>query len=84
MIISPCSDPDEEGHVPISFRKKLFCTCVIRHSRKPIWDEKLLFPVRSYDMAIEFQLTVLDWDKLASNDYIGDASSDVRSCWIAR
>jgi hypothetical protein len=36
MIISPCSDPDGEGHVPISFGKKLFCTCVIRHSGKPV------------------------------------------------
>jgi len=27
---------------------------------------------------------VLDWDKLSSNDYVGDASFDVRSCWIAQ
>jgi hypothetical protein len=78
MIVSPCSDPDGEGHVPISFRRELFCTCVIRRSRKPIWDKKLLFRVRSYETAIEFQLTVIDWDKFASNDYNGDASSDVK------
>ena len=78
MIVSPCSDPDAEGHVSISFRKKLFCTCIIRHSRNPVCDEKLLFRVRSYETATKFQLTVLDWDKLASSDYIADASSDVK------
>jgi hypothetical protein len=33
---------------------------------------------RSYETATKFQLTVLDWDKLASNDYIADASSDFK------
>ena len=78
MIVSPCSDPDAEGHVSISFCKKLFCTCIIRHSRNPVCDEKLLFRVRSYETATKFQLTVLDWDKPASNNYIADASSDVK------
>jgi phosphatidylserine decarboxylase len=63
MIVSPCSDPDEEGHLPISFGKKFFCTCVICHSRKPVWAEKLLFRFRSYEMAFKFRLMVLDWDK---------------------
>jgi phosphatidylserine decarboxylase len=38
----------------------------------------LLFRVRSYEKATKLQLTVLDWDKLTSNDYIADASSDVK------
>jgi phosphatidylserine decarboxylase len=32
--------------VVISFGKKVFRTRVIRHSRNPVWDEKLLFHVR--------------------------------------
>ena len=60
--------------VVISFGKKVFRTRVIRHSRNPIWDEKLLFHVRRYETAFQVQLTVLDWDKLSSNDHIGDAS----------
>jgi phosphatidylserine decarboxylase len=63
--------------VVISFGKKVFRTRVIRHSRNPVWDEKLLFHVRRYETAFKVQLTVLDWDKLSSNDYIGEASFNV-------
>ena len=41
-------------------------------------DEKLLFHVRRYETAFQVQLTVLDWDKLSSNDHIGDASFSVK------
>ena len=71
-------DPDAEGHVSILFRKKLFCTCIIRHSRNPVCDKKLLFRVQSYETATKFQVMVLDWDTLAPNDYIADVSSDVK------
>ena len=37
-----------------------------------------VFRTRSCETAIKFQLTFLDWDKFASNDYIGDVSSDVK------
>lgn len=60
--------------VVISFGKKVFRTRVIRHSLNPVWDEKLLFHVRAYESAFKVQLTVLDWDKLSSNDHVGDAS----------
>lgn len=60
--------------VVASFGKKVFRTRVIRHSRNPIWDEKLLFHVRRYETLFRIQLTILDWDKLSSNDYIGGAS----------
>jgi phosphatidylserine decarboxylase len=63
--------------VVISFGKKVFRTRVIRHSLNPVWDEKLLFHVRRYETSFKVQLTVLDWDKLSSNDYIGEASFDV-------
>jgi phosphatidylserine decarboxylase len=59
--------------VVISFGKKVFRTRIIRHSLNPVWDEKLLFHVREYENAFKVQLTVLDWDKLSSNDHVGDA-----------
>jgi phosphatidylserine decarboxylase len=59
--------------VVISFGKKVFRTRIIRHSLNPTWDEKLLFHVREYESAFKVQLTVLDWDKLSSNDHVGDA-----------
>ena len=64
--------------VVISFSKKVFRTRVIRHSLNPVWEEKLLFHVRRYETAFQVQLTVLDWDKLSSNDHIGSASFSVK------
>ena len=64
--------------VVISFGKKVFRTRVIRHSLNPVWDEKLLFHVRRYETAFQVQLTILDWDKLTSNDHIGDANFSVK------
>ena len=63
--------------VVISFGKKVFRTRVIRHALNPVWDEKLIFHVRRYESNFKVQLTVLDWDKLSSNDHVGDASFEV-------
>ena len=63
--------------VVCSFGKKVYRTRVIRHSLNPVWDEKLIFQVRRYEVSFKVQLTVLDWDKLSSNDHVGDASLDV-------
>ncbi|KIM63511.1 hypothetical protein SCLCIDRAFT_117153 [Scleroderma citrinum Foug A] len=68
---------DMDPFVVISFGKKVFRTRVIRHSLNPVWDEKLLFHVRRYETSFQVMLTVLDWDKLSSNDYVGDARFDV-------
>ncbi|PPQ93553.1 hypothetical protein CVT25_005520, partial [Psilocybe cyanescens] len=68
---------DMDPFVVISFGKKVFRTRVIRHSRNPVWDEKLLFHVRRYETSFKVQLSVLDWDKLSSNDHIGDVYFDV-------
>jgi len=64
--------------VVISFGKKVFRTRVIRHSRNPVWEEKLLFHVRKYETSYKVLLTILDWDKLSSNDHIGDVALDVK------
>lgn len=69
---------DMDPFVVISFGKKVFRTRVIRHSRSPVWDEKLLFHVRRYEASFNVQLAILDWDKLSSNDHIGDASFNVK------
>ncbi|KLO15227.1 hypothetical protein SCHPADRAFT_871290 [Schizopora paradoxa] len=68
---------DMDPFVVISFGKKVFRTRVIRHSLNPVWDEKLIFHVRRYESNFKVQLTVLDWDKLSSNDHVGDASFEV-------
>lgn len=68
---------DMDPFVVISFSKKIFRTRVIRHSLNPTWDEKLLFHVRRYETSFKVQMTVLDWDKLSSNDHVGDAWLDV-------
>ncbi|KAK6980779.1 phosphatidylserine decarboxylase proenzyme 2 [Favolaschia claudopus] len=68
---------DMDPFVVISFGKKVFRTRVIRHSLNPVWDEKLLFHVRRYEIGYEARLTVLDWDKLSSNDYIGECAFNV-------
>jgi phosphatidylserine decarboxylase len=53
--------------------KKVFGRGVIRYSLNPTWDEKLPFHIRAYESAFKVQLTVLDWDKLSSNNHVGDA-----------
>ncbi|KAI0771332.1 phosphatidylserine decarboxylase-domain-containing protein [Trametes elegans] len=68
---------DMDPFVVVSFGKKVFRTRVIRHSLNPQWDEKMLFHVRRYETTFKVQLTVLDWDKLSSNDHVGEASFDV-------
>ncbi|KAJ3850458.1 phosphatidylserine decarboxylase-domain-containing protein [Lentinula lateritia] len=68
---------DMDPFIVVSFGKKVFRTRVIRHSLNPSFDEKLLFHVRRYETNFKVHLTVLDWDKLSSNDYIGECDFDV-------
>lgn len=56
----------------------MFRTRVIRHSLNPVWEEKMLFHVRRYEKNFQFQFTILDWDKLSANDYVGEASFDLK------
>ncbi|KIY68538.1 hypothetical protein CYLTODRAFT_421485 [Cylindrobasidium torrendii FP15055 ss-10] len=69
---------DMDPFVVISFGKKVFRTRVIRHSLNPVWDERLLFHVRKHETTFGLHFTVSDWDKLSSNDYIGDSSFSVQ------
>jgi len=54
---------------------------------RTVLDAKMLFHVRSHEMAFTFQFTDLNGDWLALNEYIVDASFDAkgpRCCWIAQ
>jgi phosphatidylserine decarboxylase len=51
----------------ISFGQKVFRTRVIRHSRNPVWDERLFFHVQRHEHAFQMLFTLFDWDKISSN-----------------
>ena len=68
---------DMDPFVVVAFSKKVFRTRVIRHSRTPTWDEKLLIHVRRHETNFKIKFSVLDWDKLSGNDHIGDVSLDL-------
>ena len=70
---------DMDPFVVISFGKKVFRTRVLRHTLNPVWDEKLLFHVRRHETGFLLSLTILDWDKLSSNDLVGDANFEISS-----
>lgn len=53
--------------VIVSFGKKVFRTRVVRHSRNPVWDERLFFHVQRHEEAFQVLFTILDWDKMSSN-----------------
>jgi phosphatidylserine decarboxylase len=50
-------------------QKKVSCTHVIPHPKPHLGQET----PSMYESAFKVQLTVLDWDKLSSNDHVGDA-----------
>ncbi|KAG9119725.1 hypothetical protein FRC07_005106, partial [Ceratobasidium sp. 392] len=68
---------DMDPFVVVAFSKKVFRTRVIRHSRTPTWDEKLLFHVRRHETGFKIKFSVLDWDKLSGNDHIADVTIDL-------
>ncbi|KZV90637.1 hypothetical protein EXIGLDRAFT_115009 [Exidia glandulosa HHB12029] len=67
---------DMDPFVVVSYGKKTFRTRVVRHSLDPVWGEKIMFHVRKADLESnnKIQISVLDWDKFASDDLVGDAS----------
>ncbi|KAH7100949.1 C2 domain-containing protein [Auriculariales sp. MPI-PUGE-AT-0066] len=67
---------DMDPFVVINFNRKTFRTRVVRHSLEPEWNEKIMFHVQ-FVAETPLQLTVLDWDKVQSNDHVGDATIDL-------
>lgn len=47
---------------------------MIRHSLNPTWDEKLFFHVKRHEMTFTMCANIFDWDKLSSNDYVGECT----------
>ena len=65
---------DMDPFVVVSFGHKVFRTSVIRHSLNPNWDERLWFQVRRHEANHDVIFSIYDWDKVSSNDFVGDAS----------
>lgn len=81
---------DMDAFLVVSFGRKVFRTrsvlsslartsltrtrSVIRHSLNPVWDEKLFFHVRHTERTWELHFNLFDWDKMSSNDHVGDVS----------
>ncbi|KAI9439620.1 C2 domain-containing protein [Lactarius indigo] len=52
-------------------------THVIQHSRNPVWDKQLCFPLHKNDLSFPIQLTVIDRDRMSKNDYVGKADINI-------
>ncbi|KAH9016591.1 hypothetical protein EDB85DRAFT_1898035 [Lactarius pseudohatsudake] len=67
---------DVDPFVKVSTGNKVVGTTrVIKHSRYPVWNQQLDFPVRQSDKYI--RLAVFDWDRFTYNDYIGEAKINI-------
>ncbi|KAH9007461.1 C2 domain-containing protein [Lactarius deliciosus] len=67
---------DMDPFVEVSIGEEVKRTKVISHSLDPVWDEQLLLHVRGADLShssASIQLTVIDRDKITSNDPVGKA-----------
>ncbi|KAH9173704.1 C2 domain-containing protein [Lactarius sanguifluus] len=67
---------DMDPFVEVSIGDEVKRTKIIRHSLDPVWDEQLLLHVRGADLShssARIQLTVIDRDKITSNDPVGEA-----------
>ncbi|KAI9439592.1 C2 domain-containing protein [Lactarius indigo] len=67
---------DMDPFVEVSIGEEVKRTKVIRHSLDPVWDEQLILHVRGADLShssTSVQLTVIDHDKITSNDPVGNA-----------
>lgn len=55
-------------------RLQVYRTRVQRHTRNPVWNEKLFFHVKEMEENYLVNFHLLDWDRATSNDHIGDVS----------
>lgn len=69
---------DMDPFTIVSFNRKIFRTRVCRHTLNPTWNEKLLFHVRSGESNFDIKFSVYDWDKISSNDYVGETHISMR------
>ncbi|KAH9025326.1 C2 domain-containing protein [Lactarius hengduanensis] len=69
---------DMDPFVEVSIDNKIVGTTpVIQHSRNPVWEKQLCFPLHKQDLSFPIQLTVIDRNKLSKNDYVGVANINI-------
>ncbi|KAH7100706.1 hypothetical protein BKA62DRAFT_619610, partial [Auriculariales sp. MPI-PUGE-AT-0066] len=70
---------DMDPFVVVTYGRKTFRTRVVRQSLDPEWNEKIMFHVHKSDLEEggKIQIAVLDWDKFASDDLVGDVGVQV-------
>ncbi|KAI9439613.1 C2 domain-containing protein [Lactarius indigo] len=68
---------DMDPFVEVVIGEEVKRTKVISHSRSPVWNEQLLFHVREQDLELPVQLTIIDKDKVTSNDPVGMAELNI-------
>ncbi|KZV84933.1 hypothetical protein EXIGLDRAFT_699978 [Exidia glandulosa HHB12029] len=65
---------DMDPFVLVSTGAQAFRTRVIRHSLSPHWDERLVLAVSPSE---KVHLRVMDWDRISSDDVVGEAWLEV-------
>ncbi|KAH9053795.1 C2 domain-containing protein [Lactarius vividus] len=69
---------DMDPFVEVSIDNKIVGTTpVIQHSRNPVWEKQMCFPLYQTDLLFSMQLTVIDRNKLSKNDYVGVANINI-------
>ncbi|KAK9367025.1 phosphatidylserine decarboxylase-domain-containing protein [Lipomyces kononenkoae] len=69
---------DMDPFVVVSFGKNVVRTGVQRHNLNPIYNEKVLFPILRHEQGYTFNITVIDRDRLTTNDFVAMASLPVQ------
>lgn len=64
---------DMDPFVIVSFGKKTFRTRAIRHNLNPVFNERLLFQVMSFEKSYQIAFNVYDRDRMSSNDFVAQA-----------
>jgi phosphatidylserine decarboxylase len=61
---------DMDPFVIVTYGVSTFRTRAIRHSLKPVWNEKLYFHVKSSEENYKIKFAVYDKDKFTNNDFV--------------
>ncbi|CAN6634700.1 phosphatidylserine decarboxylase proenzyme 2 [Trichomonascus vanleenenianus] len=69
---------DMDPFVVVSFGKKTFRTAWRRHTLNPVFNEKLLFPVRRHEQNFSINFTVMDKDRITLNDFVADVELNIQ------
>ena len=64
--------------VVASLGRKVLRTRVIRHNLNPVYNEKMVFQVKSHETNFTIGFSVVDWDKLSGNDFIASTNFPIQ------